>query len=474
MPTTNAPPPSLVKGSKCPTRGTGAAWVADGVTTPTSWNVAPCDNEAAERRKARFFVKPYRADPNREHIATRTTLEPVRPREDIRGAGTLARLSHRPWSGEYRICCECSAPYQQPPAHSGKRVTTKLSARGKRTIADSCAYVLKERGGYDVFLTLTLTPEARARVEKGESIQKQVSRLFDSLQKMYGRGFVPGDFEIKDRKTGKRERRPNTEGIKVPGHSDALDYLWVIENPTNDQGERNPHIHVLLRWRVPRTQFRAWAERIENLWGQGFAKLEKLRAAEAAGHYMAKAAGYLTKGRGENDQGPVRGNRYGVSKSARAPGWVSQHTWAWGIMGNLIRDAREALHRKRAPLVRERDTLRTTLKGIPRHRKRLRRSIALRLKETRCQLEEIGAYTSRLMIVISDRGRLHKFYDWARTKGWQPDQRPDGLWLATWKRQRYLRTKEEELHRRGMCDWNWRNLLLTGAWEREPYAIDPP
>ncbi|PSU70378.1 rolling circle replication-associated protein [Photobacterium phosphoreum] len=63
-----------------------------------------------------------------------------------------------------------------------------------------------------------------------------------------------------------------------------LDYCWVAEMPANEDGEPNPHVHILLRWLVPKTHFFAWVGRLERIWGNGFAKIERIKHAKAELH----------------------------------------------------------------------------------------------------------------------------------------------------------------------------------------------
>jgi hypothetical protein len=134
-----------------------------------------------------------------QHLSPRCTLPnlPVTTDKapdfarDCRGAGRYTVIGFREWSDEYRIRTEVHATQkQQPPENTGDRVTEILSERGARKIAESCEFMGAQRGGYSTFLTLTLDEQARARVDSGETtIQREVSRFFNSLQKMYQRGF---------------------------------------------------------------------------------------------------------------------------------------------------------------------------------------------------------------------------------------------------------------------------------------------
>ena len=202
------------------------------------------------------------------------------------------------------------------------------------------------------------------------TIGQEVSRFFDAMQKMYQRGWIwePTQaeqeqclFEMKPEKMPPRwdVRHSEFGPCRVP---EKLDFIWVAENPdrweyvTNYHGETcksntaagtNPHVHVLMRWNVPRLYFQGWAERIEKLWGQGFAHLEKIRNPQAAGNYLLKALGYMTKGAHSFDpntgelcinQGRIRGNRYNISASARAPGWECIAEFEAERMGQVVRE----------------------------------------------------------------------------------------------------------------------------------------
>jgi len=426
---------------------------------------------------------------------------------NVRSDGTCARLSFREWSGEWRLRCHAEIPPStKPPENTGDRVTHRLSDRGARALGESCEFVTVKRGGYTTFLTLTLDAAARSRIESrkvepvgkrstweagdglagdycaGEraggafcrvrfpwasSIQREASRFFDALQKMHARGWVPAY------RRGRVQRRDGAEFVPIEWNTrgdrigpdgapfcmvegcksldSPLDYLWVAENPINEEGERNPHIHVLLRWRVPFALFPCWAHRIEKLWGQGFAHLEKLKNAEASGYYIAKAAGYLTKANGESDQGPVRGNRYGIARSARAPGWVPVLVMAWGVLGHLIEDAREIWREKVGPLKAARDKLAAKLKDTPKEQKTARQKIARALMRARETVKAVPAWFGRFSCVFKGNEAAGRFIKWAERRGWSmDDEKPDGRWFGEWKRQR---AAAEEAKRRRLTQW---------------------
>ncbi len=336
--------------------------------------------------------------------------ELVRKRENLKGAGKFAVITHREWSDEYRIRVEVEQAHGRPPEQSGERVTKSLSMRGARAIADSCHYMAEKKGGYSTFLTLTLDSEARARVAEGDSsVQKEISRFFDACQKLYQRGWT-------NEKTG------NSLG----GHDEPLHYCWVVECPKNEAGEDNPHAHILMKWRVPYREFEGWSERIETLWGQGFAHLEKIKEPEKAGAYMAKAAGYLTKAAGESDQGVIRGNRYGISKASRAPEWALLHRFEAGIMGSLIKDTHDYFSHLYGHHFKERKQLNEKMAETPKNSPD-RRKIGARLEKVRSVLNELPAVASKYQILLKGVGAFSQFMDWAQADCYVPD----GEWLPS-------------------------------------------
>ncbi|QLE87810.1 hypothetical protein FLM48_11095 [Shewanella sp. Scap07] len=271
----------------------------------------------------------------------------------------VARLSCRDWSDEYRIRVTTNmSPIAPPPTQAGDRVTKFLTTRGAKNILDSGAYVAAVRGGYTTFLTLTFNTESRERIVSGEStIGAECSRFFDAIQKMYQRGWTADKTVISPKRncgnlfSSDFECVANDEQMIKP-IGDKLDYLWVAEAPTKN-GVVNPHCHVLLRWQVEPHLFRAWAKRIESIWGHGFANLERIKNANAASGYMLKALGYLLKGEQseQSDQGEIRGNRYNISKSARALPWEEIAAFHAEHMASIIGEVKAKLERKAAPTV---------------------------------------------------------------------------------------------------------------------------
>ena len=278
-------------------------------------------------------------------FVNKNTGEIVKPRIGRRSA--VARIDERTWSGSYRIRVTAQGSLSEPPPQqSGDRQTSQLSQKGASKILDSGAYVSAVRGGFTTFLTLTFDADARKRILEQEStIGKEVTRFFDATTKMYQRGWQCAGDSIKS----KNGFDCIGATAKVAEMNDSLDYLWVAEMPDNKKGEPNPHCHVLLRWNVEPYLFHDWASKIEKLWGLGFAKLERIRSADAASGYLLKALGYVVKGESK-EQGTFKGNRYNISKAARAPAWECLAEFEAQNMCAIINEVREKWIRNDKPL----------------------------------------------------------------------------------------------------------------------------
>jgi len=281
----------------------------------------------------------------------------IKPRLGMRQA--IARL-YENWAGSYRVRVMAQGSASEPPPQqSGDRETSELSQKGASKVLMSGAYVSAVRGGFTTFLTLTFDNEARERIINQEStIGKEVSRFFDATSKMYKRGWQC-DNEILGHKNGfdcigASEVIPRSKFLGLDDNDkeirEPLDYLWVAEMPDNKKtGKPNPHCHVLLRWNVEPHLFHDWAARIESLWGLGFAKLERIRNADAASGYLLKALGYLVKGE-SSEQGQFKGNRYNISKAARAPADECIAEFDAQNMCAIINEIREKLNRRNKPV----------------------------------------------------------------------------------------------------------------------------
>jgi len=356
---------------------------------------SPTDEKQSEIARNLFFCR----DPK---------LLPVRPPQEFEYSLTqpikktvpaYAVFQFREWADEYRIRSRIDCPHRLPPIPDTKRSSWMLTSRGARKISESCAYMSTVNGGYTTFLTLTFDAQQRERIANGEiTIQREVSRFFDGMQKIY-------------------QRDGWAEKMGCP----TLAYCWVVEVPANKNGEENPHCHVLIRWKVPHTEFKEWAARLERLWGMGFAHLEKIENHEAAGAYMAKAAGYITKANGQEDQGYVKGNRYGISEVSRAPGWVTIDEKALHSMGMIIAEVHEHLSqkhgekfiaRKRLNLLR--DSIRKTKDIDPALKRKRLAAIGNKLAQVRKELNALPAIASKYQIILKGQGAFDAFIDYAR------------------------------------------------------------
>ncbi|MFC3151786.1 hypothetical protein ACFOEK_12170 [Litoribrevibacter euphylliae] len=239
------------------------------------------------------------------------------------------------------------------------------------------------------------------------------------------------------------------DGLYTPVYfSNKLHYCWVVEVPKNELGQDNPHIHLMMKWSVPFEFFPAWAARLEKLWGQGFAHLEKIKEPENAGAYMAKAANYMTKGAdGEEDcgQGTVRGNRYGISKAARAPEWVTLFESELGIMGSLIYDMHNHYEEVNNDLKAQRSTLGEMLQDYkdapePEKYQKKRISIGKALEKVRTKIKSLPFRTGKYQLLIKGVDAFTEFFTWATAScemqptrftphkpllsAWNPDNKP--------------------------------------------------
>ena len=379
-------------------------------------------------------------------------------------AGAFTVIQFREWADEYRIFTRVETTRGTlPPDHAGPRFTSELSRSGVRKIAESCQYVAMQKGGYKTFLTLTFNQAQRAALLAGEtSIQREVSRFMDSIRKLWVLGWV-----ATDEKTGAKKRQS--------GRKDDLLYLWVVEVPDNKAGEPNPHVHVLLNWRVERRYFRSWAARFEKLWGHGVAHLEKIKDGGAAGSYMIKAAGYLCKAQGKTDQGTVRGNRYGMSAAARAPAWVTIEEKQLHIMGALIADLHQYITEKHGEDYGRRKALKTKLENVPKKAKKHRRHLGRELEKVRERLNSVPVVAGKYQVLFKGAQAFHEFMRWAKTdravnpwadwlppkgdgENWRPGLRPDSQWYKQFKERHYWRRACRAAKRLLWSDSEWEQI----------------
>ncbi|WP_342632502.1 hypothetical protein [Marinobacter alkaliphilus] len=308
------------------------------------------------------------------------------------------------------------------------------------------------------------------------SVQKEASRFFEAAGQMYKRGWqyqnekgetvrVPGSRALYCVEGEETDRRTGARFTRLKWWREPIDYLWVAENPDRvdeETGEylgENPHIHLMMRWRVPYRHFEAWAARLEKLWGHGFAHLEKIKDPQKAGAYVAKAAGYLTKGQGKADQGEIRGNRYGISKRARAPGWIESERYQVGLMGWLMAEAHELWNNRHGEKIQRREQLKRELEAVndaPRRQK-----IGRILEQVRAEIEPLPRI-SKYGAVFKSEEQKARFFEWATRRGWTPEQQ-ESQWLYQWRREQWRRRNGSRLMA-GANEWAaWFALADAGA-----------
>lgn len=209
---------------------------------------------------------------------------------------------------------------------------------------------------------------------------------------------------------------------------EPLRYCWAAENPKNDKGQDNPHIHVNIDWQVPHEAFRDWAARLESIWGQGFANLQRLRDPAAAGAYLLKAAKYLTKGENEG-QGWIIGNRYFVSSTARAPKFQSVAVLPYGQLPLLMAHAAEHQREALGPLRRARDAAREAIKQATEQKNKKGRAILTgKLKELARQIDGRQIVAGKWQMLLKGAAALWRFFAWA---GEQADTQGEGRELPS-------------------------------------------
>ncbi|NOH22357.1 rolling circle replication-associated protein [Vibrio europaeus] len=213
------------------------------------------------------------------------------------------------------------------------------------------------------YCDLKQKPEQEFTMQKTleTTIGHEVSRFLDAAKKMYQRGWLADHTVRTDPESGQKYCDLTKE--KVPKYVQPNDigpmntpadfhYIWVAECPANEDGEPNPHVHLLLRWTVPEHLFSSWSKRLEKIWGHGFAKLERIKKPKAAGSYIIKAVGYAAKGANES-QGLIKGNRYAIAKCSRAPAWETLASFEADNMTAIIKELGYKLEQWKKPIKRQ-------------------------------------------------------------------------------------------------------------------------
>jgi hypothetical protein len=393
-----------------------------------------------KRSKSRTSAKPVVRERDLSIYEPIKEIDHLRPVFEVNsiGAGMFTVIQYREWSDEYRIRTRVETSLLSPPLSEGARYSDMLSSRGARKITESCYYMANKQDGYKTFVTGTFEQKIRQEIQNGQTtIQREVSRTMNSMQKMFQRGWT------------------DSAGNRICGHDEPLAYCWVVEIPKNDKGEENPHVHMMLNWRVDRQIFDDWSSHIESLWGNGFFHLEKIKDPLCAGSYMAKAAGYITKGSKQNNQGLVKGNRYGISKTARAPGWHIVTESELGVMGKLISEINEMCQSKYGDLYNARNQLKKSLDRCPKNNGNTRRSIGKKLQAIREKISDIPLVSSKYQLIIKGSKVFNWFLGWAIGAGWSPNKRPSSRWLEMFNISLRHRKNRRTLNRLKWVDHEW-------------------
>ena len=269
--------------------------------------------------------------------------------------GASLYLMRREWSQQTKLQLVFRpSPSDAPDVNTGDRYTEQLTTRAVKKIFESGAYVAACHGGFTTFLTLTFDEAQRAKIlgESGEdkiTIGSEISRFLDGAKKVYERGF---EYTAGESNGLQGEIEAAQDIVKVEGIEGDFHYIWVAECPANEDGEPNPHVHMLLNWQVEPAHFQAWSKRLEKIWGHGFAHLERIKFKEAASGYLIKAIGYAAKGNNAN-QGIIRGNRYNIARCSRAPAWEVLASFDVDNMTSIIKECGYKLEQWRKPMARE-------------------------------------------------------------------------------------------------------------------------
>jgi hypothetical protein len=210
-----------------------------------------------------------------------------------------------------------------------------------------------------------------------------------------------------------------------------------------------------MNWEVPKNLFSEWAKRLEALWGKGYFHLEKIHEPMCAGAYIAKAANYLTKASRKEDQGIVKGNRYGISRSARAPTWETVKEAELGIMGKLITDLYETNLEDNAHLYLKRNQLREALFNSPLGNKKLKKQIKAKLNNVNEQIRNLPVVASKYQLIFKTSDSFWEFIGSAMGAGWSANKRPDSLWMKKFSERVALLKKDKLLSKMSWTDAQW-------------------
>ena len=224
--------------------------------------------------------------------------------------------------------------------------------------------------------------------------------------------------------------------------------------------------------------FSGVGKQIENIWGNGYFKLEKIIDPMCASAYMAKAAGYITKANGQSDQGEVKGNRYAIRKTAGAPEWYTVGEYEMGMMGSIIREVYDGisdkyghLYHERKALNGKRDQIRQTAKDIQKRnngkyplwaKKRLD-NIGNSIKAVKAKIDAISVKATKYQLILTGSKAFNRFLGFARALGWFSNKHPDSHWLHMMKERIYRRKRRREA---------WQDYELTDYLEEKEQFKD--
>ncbi|WP_070964621.1 rolling circle replication-associated protein [Vibrio sonorensis] len=439
-----------------------------------------------------------------------------------------AYLLKRDWSNQVKLQVTYHpSPSEAPQAQTGERYTHQLSNAAVKKIFESGAYVAACHGGFSTFLTLTFDDFQRAKLFATDSnvhltsegnefsplsddmaaysplqitIGNEISRFLDAAKRIYHRGFGYKQSQL----SGQANIEFEGDDVKVSGHYKPVPlmgrksktelvgpargkadfhYIWVAECPTNEHGQPNPHVHILLNWQVAPEHFQAWAKRIERLWGHGLAHLERIKHKDAAAGYLIKAVGYAAKG-GNADQGMIKGNRYNIARCSRAPDWEALASFDVHNITGIIKECGYRLEQWKAPIKRNisrKQYKKSELKkavDINKHKRnigavvKLNRLIKLLDEEIWTEKERLnsrGVFASSLnQFSISFEGdnyeqKANQFLEWAAgARGWS--MQTDDLYIDD------IRLEAKERYKQAFKSWQ----LRQAEWANQLAQDMPP
>lgn len=277
--------------------------------------------------------------------------------------------------------------------------SNRLSQRARGKIIDAAAHV-QARGGFNIFITLTIDHETRAALsDRKIRLQSEVSRTIGALRKLYSRG---------------------SKKLGIPqGNDEAFDYIWVVEAPRKVGSTENPHAHIILRWNLGKKARPALRSYLKHNWGLGEIQLKSADSAMSIATYLAKNAEHHNP-----HQGHIEGHRYGISYSARPPKWEIVDTFNSNSLSQYIFKRHNELKYKTAHLYKERKQLASEKR---RSRVQLRKSISnkdlkqrifrrisavqYRLNNIQSKIDEIPIKTNGYQITCSSSEVITKIFN---------------------------------------------------------------